>query len=53
MMMLRWLVVLPQIVIVCTVDHVLDLMFPSRKPGTLVIDLNNWVAWIDKSGDAR
>lgn len=48
MMTLRWLVVLPQIAVVCTIDRVLDLMFPRRKPGTLVIDLDRCLAWIEK-----
>ncbi len=48
MMTLRLLVVLPQIAVVCIVDHVLDLMFPKRKPGTLVIDLDRCRAWVEK-----
>ncbi len=48
MMTLRWLIVLPQIAVVCAVDHTLDLMFSRRKAGKLVIDLDRCLAWIEK-----
>jgi hypothetical protein len=48
MMTLRWILVLPQIAVVCAIDDVLDLMFPVRKPGTLIIDLNRCRAWIER-----
>lgn len=53
MMMLRWLIVLPQIAVVCIVDHALDRMFPSRKPGTLIIDIDRCLAWVEKPPSAK
>ena len=48
MMQLKWLLLLPQIVVVCAVDDVLDRLYPSRKPGTLRIDIDRCRAWVER-----
>lgn len=51
--LLRWAIILPQIIVVCITDEILDRVFPSRRPGALCIDLNRCRAWIEKPKTSR